>query len=101
MKEWFKLHKSDPNSNAGNIGKGAFLLGDSLIYTKLCLEDLTLKDLRMIDRCHRRRLRENQIFSETIKELAKRIHCSADLIQVPSSILLRDECSYSISKHFV
>jgi len=70
------------------MGKGAFLPGDTHHYTKLKMDDLTLNDLRMIDRCYRKNMREQQAFSSTFVELAKIIQCDAELVQVltPGSI---------------
>jgi len=66
------------------MGKGAFLPGDTHRYTKLTMDDLTLKDLRMIDRCYKKNMREQQAFSGTFAELAKIIQCDTELIQVTS-----------------
>jgi len=73
------------------MGKGAFLPGDTHQYTKLRLEDLTFKDLRMIDRCYRKNMREAQAFSSTIVELAKMVQCDTELIQA------RDSSAYPAS----
>jgi hypothetical protein len=46
------------------------------------LGDLTLNDLRLIDQCYRRKLRQSPLHTEIFVDISKEIGCDVSLVQV-------------------